>query len=98
MIEYSVEFYTKRLVNGEDAGPSGPFYFIIESNIIEEAALKAVEDLSKRKSIRYEHIWNAKLINNKREVYEILREGSWLVDFETGKRLSDLEEKLNQNQ
>jgi hypothetical protein len=42
----------------------------------------------------YSDVYNARLIDSENKSHEILRESSWLVDPNTGTRLSDLEKKV----
>jgi hypothetical protein len=90
MPEYNIEFYKER-PNKEG------FVFYVEANNIEEAALKAKEETEIR-GVAIDSDTNARIVCPKGKNYEILKEGVWLIDSKTGKRLSDLEEKLSENQ
>jgi hypothetical protein len=43
----------------------------------------------------YNDVWDATILDSKNNRYEILKEGSWLIDGKTGKRL---ESKVAENQ
>ncbi len=95
MREYPIELYGKN-------SPSKPdCTLFMEANTIEKAAVKAAKKLEEAEFIiGYKEVWNAKIKDPedpKGEYYEILREGKWLINPKTGKKLSDLEEKLNQD-
>ncbi len=97
--KYFVEYYTKDLTR-EDAELSGPYSFPVKTKTIEEAVVKAAEKFiticlsSGQKSI----LWNAKIKNPKGEDYKILKEGDWLVNFNTGEKFSKLEKKVGEKQ
>ncbi len=90
MTEYPIELYGK---NGSSK-PDCVLY--ADTNTIKKAAIKAAQKLEKAEFIiGYKEVWNAKIKNPKGEDYEILREGKWLIDTKTGKKLDSLEEKLD---
>jgi len=89
MTEYPVEFYC------ED-GLSEPFTYFAKANTIEEAIIKTIQD--EKIVLINKHAWNTKIINPKGKDIEILRKGVWVIDPKTVGKLSDLEEKLDQNQ
>jgi len=92
---YNVEYYKRNRITARLYG----YGFSMETNNIEEAAKKAAERLIKLdRSSGYNEAWDAKIVDSEDEYYEILREGVWLVDFKTGKKLDSLEGKLKQNQ
>jgi len=93
MPEYGVELYEKN-------GPSKLDYtLLVEANTIERAAIKAAQELEETGFIiGYKEVWTAKIKNPedpKGEDYEILKDGVWLINPKTGKKLSNLEEKLD---
>ena len=91
MREYEVELYGK---NGSSKLDCALF---MDANTIEKAAVKAAEKLEEAEFvIGYKEVWNAKILNPDGEDYEILKEGMWLINPKTGKKRSDLEEKLDQ--
>jgi hypothetical protein len=90
MREYEVELYEK---NGSSKLNST---LLIDAKTIEKAAVEAVEKLEEDKFvIGYKEVWNAKIINPKGENYEILKDGKWLINRETGDKLDSLEGKLD---
>ena len=89
MGKYLIELY-------ERGSSSNPYYiFFKNTKTIEKAAIKAAEDLEKTNFIiRYKEIWYAKILNPDGKDYEILKNGEWLINTKTGKKLSDLEKKV----
>jgi hypothetical protein len=92
--KYFVEYYTKSLMVENDE-PSGPYGFSVVGDSLEKVMVKAVEKLMVIGfTAGYSDVYNARLIDSENKSHEILRESSWLVDSNTGKRLSDLEKKV----
>jgi len=92
MREYEVELYGK---NGSSKLDST---LLIDAKHIEKAAVEAVKKLKEDEFvIGYKEVWGAKILNPGGEDYPILENGVLLVNPKTGKRRSDLEEKLGQN-
>jgi len=69
------------------------FIFSIKANNFKEAAIKSIKELTKRKIIIGEYE-TGKIYNSKKESYEILKNGEWLINTQTGKKLSGLEKKI----
>ncbi len=91
--KYTVEYYTKSLMV-ENAEPSGPYGFSVVIDTLENAIVKAVVKLCTIGfAAKYSDVYSARIIDPENKSHEVLREFSWLVDFETGTRLSDLEKK-----
>ncbi len=91
MTEHQVELYGK---NGSKLDST----LLADKKTIEEAAVKAVEELEEAKFvIGYKEVWGAKIKNPEGEDYVILEHGKWLIDTKTGKKLGSLEKKLDQN-
>jgi len=89
MREYPIELYGK---NGSKLDST----LLADKKTIEEAAVKAVGELEEAKFvIGYKEVWGAKIKNPEGEDYEILREGEWLIDTKTGKKINSLEKKLD---
>ena len=94
MTEYPVELYGK---NGSKLDST----LLANTNTIEKAAVKAVEELEEAKFfIGYKEVWGAEIKNPKDpkgKAYVILKNGEWTINPKTGKKLDSLEEKLNQD-
>ncbi len=97
MNRYLVEWYKKSMIV-YDAQPFGPYNFNVGAETIEKAALIAAGEVARAGfSSMYNDAWNATVLGPKDEKYEILKDGDWLIDFKTGKKISELEEKASQN-
>jgi len=92
MTEYPVELYEKNDL-------SKPYLTLfMEYNTITKAAIEAAKKLKEAGFvIGYKEVWNATIINSEGEDLEILKNGEWTINRKTGKKLSNLEEKLNQD-
>jgi len=100
MPKYPIKLYGK---NGSSKPDCTLF---MEANTIEKAAVKAAQELEKVEFIvGYKEVWNAKIKNPedpKSEDYVILKNSVWKIntktgELKTGKKISSLEGKLNQN-
>jgi len=81
----------------ERGNSSEPYYtFSKRAKTIEKAAIKAAKELEKTNFIvGYKEVWYVKIINTDGKDYEILKNGEWLINTQTGKKLSGLEKKLD---
>ena len=87
MEEYVVEF-TKKDIMSENSEPHGPYKHSSKGNSLEEAASNVIPELLRIGFLSgYSDIWDATITNSEGERYEILKDGGWLVDLKTGKRL-----------
>lgn len=94
MNRYLVECYKKSLLWPKRI-PFGPFKFNVQAKSIEQAALIVAEQVDRVGEMSmYNCAWNATVIGPKNKKYEILREGAWLINLKTGKRISDLEKRV----
>jgi len=91
--KYTVEYYTRNLMI-ENAELLGPYGFSVVDDTLGNAIVKAVTKLCVIGfASGYFDVHNARIIDPENKSHQILRESSWLVDFETGEKLSDLEKK-----
>ena len=89
MAEYRVEFYK----NDDSLEPYSTCFE--DADTIEKAAINTAKYLEKVEfKVNYELAWRAKIIGPDKEDYEILKGGKWLINPKTGKKLSNLEEKV----
>ena len=92
---YKVEYYLRNLMCAH-LSTDGPYNLDLCANDMEGAVLSTLNHFHKIVfTSTYSDVWNATIKNPEGEDWEILRKGSWLVDFGTGKRLSDLEKKIS---
>jgi len=90
MPEYTTELYGKNGSSKLDCA------LLAEAKNIEKAAVEAAQELEKVEFIvGYKEVWNAEIVNPKGENYKILKDGEWLIDTKTGKKLDSLEGKLD---
>lgn len=96
MAKYIIK-YQKKLLTG-NSEPHGDYRFSVSASSLEEAAKKAVPELLREGFLSDLHdIWNATVISTEKgpeQHYEILKNGGWLIDFETGKLSKSLEDKV----
>ena len=71
------------------------FVFSVKANNFEEAAVESIKKLTKKRIIIIGEYETGKIYNSKKRSYEILKNGEWLINTKTGKKLSDLEKKIN---
>ncbi len=89
MKNYRIEYHMKSLMI-EGAKPEGPYNFKVAAESMEKAAEGVIPKLVKIGFLAGPNdIWNARVVDseNERNYHQILKEGSWLVDFKTGKSL-----------
>lgn len=90
MINYRVEFQKIDILD-KDAEPFGDYQFYVQAVDFPGAAKKAVPLLARIGFAGMNHdIYNARIVGpaGAGEPYEIIRDGSWLIDFETGEKES----------
>ena len=94
MDKYLVELYKKNIM-AVGSKPHGPYNFNLDAASMEEAALQASNEIGRIGLMSADNdAWNATVFGPKKEKYEILRNGAWLIDLKTGKNISELEEKI----
>ncbi|MFA5175798.1 MAG: hypothetical protein WC413_00870 [Candidatus Nanoarchaeia archaeon] len=101
MNTYLVEFYKKNIMI-ENSKPHGPYKSNVEAESMLEATKLVLPELVEIGMMSgYNDIWDAKISGPNNEVLEILKEGGWLIDLESGKPLKketsekDITDKLN---
>jgi hypothetical protein len=92
-MEYIVEYQEVVIFNPE---PLSKNKLRFDAESFEEAAVKAIRPLTHTSA--HMDVYNATIIGPDKSEYPILEKGTWLIDTETGKQLSELEEDVLDNQ
>ena len=90
---HEVEFYEEDIISKDGSIKPCLTYFAEGVDSPEEAAVEAIKELGEK----IKEYNSGKVKNPEGEDYLILENGVLLVNPKTGKKLSDLEEKLNQD-
>ena len=96
MTEYDVEFYHEDVISEDLSIRPCLTYFAEKVDNPKEAAVEAIQELGRK--IKEYNIRSGKVKNPEGEDYEILKDGAWTIDPETGEKLDSLEGKLKQEQ
>lgn len=89
LMRYLVEYYGKNKFRDEEL--NGPYYLVVCGSDLDEASKKTVNQmvlpgiagLSNR-------VWNVKINDPCNKIRQIMEEGNYLIDFDTGR----LEKKI----
>ena len=90
---HEFEFYEEDIISKDGSIKPCLTYFAEGVDSPEEAAVEAIKELGEK----IKEYNSGKVKNPEGEDYLILENGVLLVNPKTGKKLSDLEEKLNQD-